>query len=142
MTDGPNLPRMIAEALLSREGTGPAWGIVIDEAAAGYARISMEIRREMTNGHGMVHGGMTFALADTAFAYACNSHNVATVSQSASIAYLSSAHEGETLVAEARVTARAGRSATCLVTVSTADGRIVAQLHGLAREIGGTIIDI
>ena len=70
--DADELARQVAQAMLAAEGTGPAWGIVIEEARAGYARLSMTVRADMLNGHGIAHGGMVFALADTAFAYVCN----------------------------------------------------------------------
>ncbi|MFV3073696.1 hydroxyphenylacetyl-CoA thioesterase PaaI [Niveispirillum fermenti] len=137
MTDNA---RRIADAMLSREGTGPAWGITILEAREGYARISMRLRPDMLNGHGMAHGGMIFALADTAFAYACNSRNVATVAAHASIAFLAPAREGEVLVAEAREAAMAGRSGVYQVSVTTQDGRTIAEFQGLSRTIGGPVI--
>ena len=65
--------------MLAAEGTGKAWGIHIEEAREGYSRIRMKLRADMLNGHGKAHGGMVYALADTAFAYACNSRNVKTV---------------------------------------------------------------
>jgi acyl-CoA thioesterase len=83
MNEADALARRVAETLLAREGTGPAWGVVIDEAREGYARIRMAVREDMLNGHRSAHGGMIFALADTAFAYACNSRNEITVAQSA-----------------------------------------------------------
>ena len=95
------LASRVAKAMLSREGTGPAWELVIEEARLGYARVRMLGRADMANGHGIIHGGMIFALADTAFAYACNGRNAVAVAASASIAYLSPAKIGETLVAEA-----------------------------------------
>jgi acyl-CoA thioesterase len=73
----------VARTMLSREGTGPAWGIEIEEAREGYARIRMRLRPDVLNGHGIAHGGVLFALADTAFAYACNSRNVKTVAAQA-----------------------------------------------------------
>src|SRR5262249_49748945 len=88
------LARRVAETLLAREGTGPAWGIILEEARQGYACVSMMVRADMLNGHGICHGGMIFALADTAFAYACNSRNDSTVAQGASITFLASAKEG------------------------------------------------
>lgn len=133
-------PRAIAEALLAREGTGSQWGLEIEDAQEGYARVAMTVRDDMTNGHGMIHGGMTFALADTAFAYACNSRNKATVSQGASIIFLASAKCGERLVAEARELAHAGRTGAYAVTVKTTDGRTIAQFQGQSREIGGEVI--
>ena len=131
---------MVARAMLAREGTGPAWGIVIEEAREGYARIRMMLRADMLNGHGIAHGGMVFALADTAFAYACNSRDVATVAAQASIIFLDAAREGETLVAEAREAAVAGRSGAYIVSVRTAEGRPIAEFQGYSRTIGGAMI--
>ncbi len=133
--------RRVADFLLSREGTGLAWGIAIEEVREGYARISMPVRADMLNGHGIAHGGMIFALADTAFAYACNSRNLSTVAQQASIIFLASAQKGETLVAEAQEQSLAGRSGAYAVCVRTAEGRIVAQFQGLSRALGGTVLD-
>ncbi len=133
--------RRIAETMLSREGTGPAWGIEIVEAGEGYSKLSMKLRPDMLNGHGMAHGGMIFALADTAFAYACNSRNQASVGAQASIAYLAPAYGGDTLVAEAREAAVAGRSGVYTVSVRTGDGRVVAEFQGLSRTIGGAVIE-
>ena len=83
----PNeLASRVAHGMLAAEGTGPAWGIRIEEARAGYARLSMTVRRDMLNGHGIVHGGMVFALADTAFAYVCNGRNEKTVAAQAGAA--------------------------------------------------------
>jgi acyl-CoA thioesterase len=135
------LARKVAERLLAQEGTAPVWNIVLEEARVGYARISMKIRPDMTNGLGSIHGGMIFALADTAFAYACNSRNVATVAQSASILFLAPAHPGDELVAEASEGAIAGRSGAYSVAVRTRDGRAVAQFQGHSRTVGGLIID-
>jgi len=131
----------VAQAMLSREGTGPAWQLAIEEARLGYARVRMTGRADMANGHGMIHGGMIFALADTAFAYACNGRNVAAVAASATIAFLSPARIGETLVAEAVEKAREGRSGVYAVAVRSGDGRAIAEFHGVSREIGGAIVD-
>jgi acyl-CoA thioesterase len=135
------LASRVAQAMLSREGTGPSWQLVIEEARLGYARVRMLGRPDMANGHGIIHGGMIFALADTAFAYACNSRNAAAVAASASIAFLSPAKIGETLVAEADERMRDGRSGAYSVSVRTADGRAVAEFQGVSREIGGAILD-
>ena len=81
--------------MLAEEGTGPAWNIKIEEARAGYARLSMQVRADMLNGHGTVHGGMVFALADSAFAYVCNGRNEKAVAAQASIVFLGSANEGK-----------------------------------------------
>ena len=120
--------------MLAAEGTGPAWGIVIEEARAGYARLSMELRADMLNGHGIAHGGMVFALADTAFAYVCNGRNERAVAAQASIVFLGSAKEGETLIAEAEEVATAGRGGVTRVAVRTADGRADRRIHRLFAQ--------
>jgi len=130
----------VARAMLSAEGTGPAWGVEIEEAREGYARIRMRLRPDMVNGHGIAHGGMIFALADTAFAYACNGRNLKTVAAQASIVFLDSAREGEMLVAEAVEQARAGRSGVYNVSVRTEDGRAIAEFQGFSRSLGGQVI--
>jgi len=141
MNDADALAKRVAETLLAREGTGPAWGVEIEEAREGYARVRMTLREDMLNGHRSAHGGMIFALADTAFAYACNSRNENTVAQSATIAFLAPAAAGDVLVAEAREASKSGRSGVYQVSVRTVDGRVIAEFTGLSRSIGGIIID-
>ena len=130
----------IAALMLEREGTGPAWGIEIEEAREGYARLRMRLRADMLNAYAMAHGGMIFALADTAFAYACNSRNERAVAAQASIVFLDAAREGEMLVAEAREQASVGRSGVYAVKVTGGDGRVIAEFQGLSRTIGGEVL--
>ncbi|HJU76566.1 MAG TPA: hydroxyphenylacetyl-CoA thioesterase PaaI [Sphingomicrobium sp.] len=134
------LANAVANRMLAEEGTGPAWGILIEEARAGYARLAMQVRSDMLNGHGTVHGGMVFALADTAFAYVCNGKNEKTVAAQASIVFLGSAGEGDTLIAQADELSTAGRSGVTRVSVRTADGRPIAEFTGYSRTIGGPVI--
>ena len=136
------LAERVARAMLAAEGTGPEWGIVIEEARAGYARLRMELRDDMLNGHRIAHGGMIFALADTAFAYVCNGRNEKTVAAQASIVFLGTAEAGETLIAEAEELSRAGRSGVTRVAVRTVDGRPVAEFTGYSRTIGGAAVDV
>jgi acyl-CoA thioesterase len=131
----------IARTMLSQEGTGPAWGIEIEEAHEGYARIRMKLRPDMLNGHGIGHGGMIFALADTAFAYACNSRNLRSVAAQASIVFLDAAREDETLTAECAERALVGRSGVYDVKVTGEGGRVIAEFQGFSRSLGGTLID-
>jgi acyl-CoA thioesterase len=134
------LARAVADALLAREGTGPVWEIEIEEAREGYARIAMHVRPDMLNGHGIAHGGMIFALADTAFAYACNSRNVSAVAQQASIIFLASARLGERLTAEAQEQSLVGRSGVYAVRVRNQKNENIAAFQGLSRSIGGEIL--
>ncbi len=139
-TDADRNARAIADHMRAREGTGPAWGVEIEEARDGYARVAMVVRADMLNAYAMAHGGMIFALADTAFSYACNSHNVMTVAQQATITFLSAAREGERLVAEAREIALEGRTGVTEIIVRAGD-RVVATFQGLSRTIGGAVIE-
>jgi acyl-CoA thioesterase len=140
VSDPDQLARHIADSMLAAEGTGPAWGVEIEEARAGYARIRMRLRPDMLNGHGIGHGGMIFALADTAFAYACNGRNVRTVAAQASIIFLDQARDGELLIAEAEEAALAGRSGVYNVSVRGEDGRFIAAFQGYSRSLGGEVI--
>ena len=140
--DADELANRVAHAMLAEEGTGPAWGIVIEEAREGYARLRMTLRADMLNGHRIAHGGMVFSLADTAFAYVCNGRNERTVAAQASIIFLDSAKEGETLVAEGEEVSRVGRSGVTRVTVRTGDGRQIAEFTGYSRTIGGAVMEI
>ena len=140
--DADELAHRVAHAMLAAEGTGPAWGIVIEEALAGYARLRMTLREDMLNGHRTVHGGMIFSLADTAFAYVCNGWNERTVAAQASIVFLDKAETGETLIAEAEEVSKVGRSGVTHVTVRTDDGRVIAEFTGYSRTIGGALVHI
>jgi acyl-CoA thioesterase len=140
MNEADALARRVADTMLVQEGTGPAWGITIDDAREGYAAIRMTLREDMLNGHRIAHGGMIFALADTAFAYACNSRNETSVAQSATISFLAPAAAGDVLIAEAKEQARSGRSGVYQVSVRTTDGRVIAEFTGLSRTIGGTVL--
>ena len=137
---GNELADKVARAMLAAEGTGPAWGIVIEEAREGYARIRMPVTAAMLNGHGTAHGGMLFALADTAFAYACNSRNLRSVAAQASIVYLEPARAGDMLIAEAEERALVGRSGVYQVSVRSEDGRAIAEFTGFSRSVGGAVI--
>lgn len=131
----------IARALNAAETTSPVWDLKVEEAGAGWARCSMVVGADMLNGLGTAHGGMIFALADTAFAYACNSRNVRTFAQHASISYLSPGRPGEKLTAVAREDAAEGRTGVYTVTVTGEDQRNVAIFQGLSRTAGGKVVE-
>jgi acyl-CoA thioesterase len=141
MSEADERARRVADALASREGTGPAWGVVVEEVREAYARVAMIVRADMLNGKRIAHGGMIFALADTAFAYACNSRDVITVAQSATIAFLAPGHEGDRLVAEAQEVSLSGRSGVYSVRVTNQNGETIAVFQGLSRSTGGSVIN-
>jgi len=135
------LAHRVASAMLASEGTGPAWGIEIEDAREGYSRIRMRLRPDMLNGHGKAHGGMVYALADTAFAYACNSRNLRTVGAQATMVFLDGAEAGEMLIAEAQEQVVVARSGVYNVSVRTDAGRPIAEFQGFSRSIGGPYIE-
>lgn len=131
----------VATALRAREASSDLLGLTLEDAGAGWARCSMIVRADMLNGHGTAHGGMIFALADTAFAWGCNSRNVKTFAQAASISFLSPGRAGERLTAEAREETAEGRTGVYTVRVTGEDGRVVAVFQGLSRTVGGLAVD-
>jgi acyl-CoA thioesterase len=140
--DANELADKVAHAMLASEGTGPAWGLNIEEVREDYARVSMVVRPDMLNGHGFAHGGMIFSLADSAFAYVCNGANHASMAAQASIVFLDKVREGETLIAEAQEVAREGRAGVTRVAVRAGDGRTVAEFTGYSRTLGGPVVEI
>jgi acyl-CoA thioesterase len=139
--DPNQLASRVAARFHAQEATARAWGIELEEAREGYARVAMTVREDMLNGHRIVHGAMVFAIADTAFAYACNSRNLATVAQQASIVFVSAARLGERLTAEAVEQVLDGRTGVYDMTVRSGD-RVVATFQGLSRSIGGPSVDL
>jgi len=140
--DANELANRVAHTMLAAEGTGPAWDLKIEEVRQDYARVSMVVRADMLNGHGFAHGGMIFALADSAFAYVCNGANHASMAAQASIVFLDKVREGETLVAEATEVAREGRAGVTRVAVRAGDGRTVAEFTGYSRTLGGAVVEV
>src|SRR4051812_26202705 len=137
-----DLASRVAHHMLAAEGTGPDWDLKIEEVRKDYARVSMVVRADMLNGHGFAHGGMIFALADSAFAYVCNGANHASMAAQASIVFLDKVRQGETLIAEATEVAREGRAGVTRVAVRACDGRKVAEFTGYSRTLGGAAVDI
>lgn len=136
-----DLARRVTLRMRETEGPTAALDLVLETVDAGFARVSMIVREEMLNGVGTCHGGVLFTLADTAFAYACNSRNSATVAQQAAIAFLAPALEGEKIAAQAQEIALEGRAGVYQVMLTNQDGRVVAVFDGLSRTLGRPILD-
>ena len=129
--------RRAAYAMWAGDAASQAMGMAIEAVGPGTATLSMRLREEHLNGHGSAHGGIIFTLADSAFAFACNSHNEAAVAQEAQVTFLSPGRGGERLTAHATETALAGRTGVTDVRVTGEDGRTVALFRGLSRRIQG-----
>ena len=134
------LAQASAAAMWQDDRASQSLGMTIDEIAPGRARLSMAISAMMINGHGTCHGGYIFLLADSAFAFACNSHNHVSVAQSCTISFVKPAREGDVLVAEAVEFSRPGRSGLTDVTVRNQHGEDIAFFRGQSRSLGGAVI--
>lgn len=139
MTDADALARRCAEAMLADDHASRHLGMEIAHVAAGTATVAMDVRPDMANGHGIAHGGMIFALADSAFAFACNSHNVRTVAHACDIVFTAPAQVGDRLVAVAVERHRHGRNGIYDVRVTRAD-EVIAEFRGRSRAIGGAVV--
>ena len=129
-----------AEAMYSRDRAAQALGIKIVRVQPGASLLTMAVRSDMVNGHHICHGGMIFSLADTAFAYACNSYNKNTVASACHIDFLAPAKEGETLEAEAVEQSAAGRTGVYDITVRNNHGKTIALFRGKSYRINGEVI--
>lgn len=127
-----------AELMFAQDAASPGLGMTIVQVSPGTATMEMPVRADMLNGHGICHGGFIFSLADSAFAFACNSYNQLTVAQQNQITYLTPGQKDEVLRAHATETSRNGRSGIYDVTVTGAGGRTVALFRGLSRTVKGT----
>ena len=136
MTDPDALARACADAMWAEDRASTGLGMRLDDVGPGRARLSMPVTDTMVNGHGICHGGFIFALADSALAFASNSHGERAVAQHCNITYLRPARLGDRLHADAIERTRAGRSAICDVQVTLGDGTVIAELRGTARTIG------
>lgn len=134
------IARRCAEAMYANDSASQRLGIEISGVAPGRATASMSVTDDMVNGHGICHGGYVFTLADTAFAFACNTYNERTVAAGAGIDFLEPVVAGARLTAAAVERTRRGRSGVYDVTVSTAEGQVVAEFRGRSRTIGGQLL--
>ena len=126
-----------AQVMFAADAASPALGMRLDAVGPGTATMSMQVRPDMLNGHGICHGGFIFTLADSTFAFACNSYNQNTLAQQNQITYLAPGLPGERLTAAATEVSRTGRSGVYDVTVTGEDGRTVALFRGLSRSVKG-----
>jgi acyl-CoA thioesterase len=132
--------RLAADTMWASDSASRGLGMEIVAVGPGTATLAMTVTETMTNGHETAHGGFIFSLADSAFAFACNSYGVVTVAAHCSITFIRPGRRGDRLVAEAREVSRSGRSGIYDVRVSAA-GVTIAEFRGHSRTIGGSFID-
>ena len=130
-----------AAAMWAADAASQGIGARIDAIGPGTATLSFVVQDHHLNGHRICHGGYIFTLADSAFAFACNSRNQATVAQHNNISYIAPGREGDVLTATAREVSLTGRSGIYDVTVSNQDGQVIAEFRGASRAIKGHLFE-
>jgi len=144
MTETYTNPQALADAVTaamwSRDRANHGLGIQILSVKPGYAMLAMTVRGDMLNGHHICHGGFLFTLADSSFAYACNSYNHNTVASSCNIDFLAPAREGDVLEAEAIERSLSGRTGVYDITLRTRSGKTIALFRGKSYRIKGEVI--
>ena len=138
--DADLLAARCADAMWAKDDASKAMGMQIVSVREGSAVLSMTVQENMVNGHGMCHGGMIFSLADSAFAFACNSQNFAAVAAGASIDFLAPASAGDVLTASASIVSQGKKTGLYDVAVRNQSHRLVAQFRGRSARIRGTVV--
>ena len=137
-------PQSLAEAagasMFARDAASQAMGMKLVEIRPGYARMTMPVRTDMLNGHQTCHGGFIFALADSAFAFACNSHNHTTVGAGCTIDYLAPGRLDDLLTAEAIERTLAGKTGIYDVNVTNQEGKMIATFRGKSHRVAGEVV--
>ncbi|MFZ0008801.1 MAG: hydroxyphenylacetyl-CoA thioesterase PaaI [Steroidobacteraceae bacterium] len=140
LSDAQRLAERAAHGLFERDRASQGLGMRLLEVQPGRARVAMTVRADMLNGHQVCHGGLVFALADSAFAFACNSYNDSTVAAAAAIDFLAAAREGDELSAEAVELWRTRRNGIYEITVVNQRGERVALFRGRSYRIDGQVV--
>lgn len=135
------IAELAANKLFGSDQASKMLGMAIESVAPGSARVTMRVRSDMVNGHGICHGGLIFALADSAFAFACNSHGDNTVAAGAAIEFLAPGLEGDLLTASASERWRTGRSGIYEIEVRNERDEAIALFRGRCHQIAGRLVD-
>ena len=135
------IARRSGDAMWARDGASKWLGMSFDAVGPGTASLSFTVEKHHTNGHDICHGGYIFTLADSAFAFACNSYNRIAVAQHNVITYVAPGRRGDRLTAEAREVTRFGRSGIYDVRVTDQGGKLIAEFRGVSRDVEGRHFD-
>ncbi|HEV8259116.1 MAG TPA: hydroxyphenylacetyl-CoA thioesterase PaaI [Casimicrobiaceae bacterium] len=135
------LAERVAAGMYARDCASQAMGMQISAIGPGYAELTMTVRADMLNGHAICHGGFIFTLADSAFAFACNSYNLTTVASGCAIDFVAPAREGDVLAAMARERSVSGRTGVYDIEVTNQRGETVAYFRGKSYRIKGHVIE-
>ncbi|MCK1746311.1 hydroxyphenylacetyl-CoA thioesterase PaaI [Bradyrhizobium sp. 139] len=136
-----DIARACADAMWAEDDASKGLGMEIVEIGPGFATLAMNVRPDMVNGQRIAHGGFIFTLADSAFAFACNSHNERVVAAQGQITFIKTGKLGDRLLAKAREISRGGRSGIYDVRVTAGD-TVIAEFRGHSRVIPGTWLPV
>ena len=139
--EAQSLAERVATAMFARDSASQAMGMTIAGIGPGHAELEMTVRADMLNGHAICHGGFIFTLADSAFAFACNSYNLTTVASGCSIDFIAPAREGDVLTAASRERSTSGRTGVYDIEVTNQRGEMIAFFRGKSYRIKGHIIE-
>ena len=140
-TQAQALAERVAKEMYARDLASQRLGMRVVRVAPGHAEVAMTVRANMVNGHAICHGGFIFTLADSAFAYACNSYNLATVASGCTIDFLAPAREGDVLTAIAQEKSVSGRTGVYDIEVGNARGEAIALFRGKSYRIKGHLVE-
>ena len=138
--DAQALAERVAAGMFARDSASRGLGMRITKVAPGFAEVTMTVRHDMVNGHAICHGGFVFTLADSAFAFACNSYNANTVAAGAAIEFLAPSREGDVLTATARERTLVGRNGIYDIDVTNQTGETIALFRGKSTRIKGFVV--
>jgi acyl-CoA thioesterase len=138
--DAQGLAELVAREMFARDRASQMMGMKVARVGPGHAELVMIVRADMLNGHGTCHGGFIFALADSAFAFACNSNNLTTVASGCTIDFVAPAREGDVLTAVAQERSVSGRTGVYDIDVHNQRGEKVALFRGKSYRIKGHVI--
>jgi acyl-CoA thioesterase len=139
--DAQALAERVAAAMYARDRASQAMGMRLAAVGPGHAELTMTVRADMLNGHAICHGGFIFSLADSAFAFACNSYNLTTVASGCAIDFVAPAREGDALTARAQERSLSGRTGVYDIEVRNQRGETIAYFRGKAYRVRGHVVE-
>lgn len=138
--DPQTLAERVRDGMFANDAASRGLGMRFDAVGPGYARMRMKVREDMLNGFRICHGGFITTLADSAFAFACNSHNEQTVASGVSVDFMAPGRPGDELVAEAKEVFVAGRTGVYDITVTNQEGELIAVMRGKSYRLKGRAV--
>ena len=141
--DPQALAERVRDHMFANDQASRGLGMRFDQVGPGYAKLRMQVREDMLNGFRICHGGFITTLADSAFAFSCNSYNEQTVASGVAIEFVAPAHPGDELVAEGKEVFVAGRTGVYDITVTNQKGALIAVMRGKSYRLKGRpVVDL